>query len=583
MKRVIIFAAVLVFVGGLFSFGSSSVRGTEEQPPCTVIVQPGESIQAAIDAAPEGAVICLAKGEWEENIKIRKSLTLRGQSPEQTVIRAKAWGQPVVRISSSEEIHVVIEKLTVTGAKGQPDGHGIIVEGSAHATITGCTVSKNERDGIELRDSAQTSITGCTVSGNGYGIWLRDSAQATISGNVIEGNSGYGILSWSTGEVRGEENRLRDNGVDLGGNLPGTLRLPLVEATEVEILFPDERYPTLQHAVDALLPGGRLSLQKGEYTASLTITKELTVAAQEGAEVTLRARKEETPVLSLVGGAKLSARGLKVIGGWQGLLLGADAQATITGCTVSGNGYGIWLWGSSQATITGCSVSGNGFDGIELVDLAQATITQTTVSKNFVGIQLWGLAQATITGCTVSENRWNGIVLSGSAQATITESTVSGNEEDGVGLYELAQAAISGCTVSGNTWDGIELVDSAQATITGSTLSENGRDGIRLLGSGQATISGCTVSGNWYGIRLGNLAQATIEGNKIFGNKGYGVVLWERPCFDIDWKFEGYLTGRANTIPGPDEPEGNKGGAVCPDDLSFLATEEGGELDRREK
>jgi len=56
----------------LGAWGEGTLAAQEE---CTVIVQPGESIQAAIDQAQEGDVICLAEGTWVENVKIEKSLT----------------------------------------------------------------------------------------------------------------------------------------------------------------------------------------------------------------------------------------------------------------------------------------------------------------------------------------------------------------------------------------------------------------------------------------------------------------------------------------------------------------------------
>ncbi|MCD6135885.1 hypothetical protein J7J63_04145, partial [Candidatus Bipolaricaulota bacterium] len=40
-----------------------------------VHVQSGSSIQTAIDAAPAGATIELAKGEWRENLRIGKSIS----------------------------------------------------------------------------------------------------------------------------------------------------------------------------------------------------------------------------------------------------------------------------------------------------------------------------------------------------------------------------------------------------------------------------------------------------------------------------------------------------------------------------
>ena len=59
---------------------STNALLAQETPEYTITVQPGESIQAAIDKAPAGAVICLSAGVWEENIKIERSLTLRAQA-----------------------------------------------------------------------------------------------------------------------------------------------------------------------------------------------------------------------------------------------------------------------------------------------------------------------------------------------------------------------------------------------------------------------------------------------------------------------------------------------------------------------
>jgi len=46
--------------------------------------------------------------------------------------------------------------------------------------------------------------------------------------------------------------------------------------------------------------------------------------------------------------------------------------------------------------------------------------------------------------------------------------------------------------------------------------------------------------------------------------------------------FQGRIAGKKNTIPGREDPEGNRSGSLCPGQLLFLTTEEGGELDWRQ-
>jgi len=274
----------------------------QDQPECTVVVQPGESIRAAIDGTEEGAVICLAEGTWEENIKIEKSLTLRGVGPEQTVIDGIQEGFPVVWITTSEEAQTVsvrIEDLRITGGEGE------------------CA----DRD-------------------------------------------------------------------------------------------------------KSICPSGLL---------------------------------------------------------------------------------------------------------------------------------IQGMARVKVTDCAVSATARHGIKVT-SAQTVITDATISGNRNDGLVLV------------------------SGQATVSGSTISDNHLHGIRLWGSAQIEITNSTIHGNMRdGVRLASSSQATIVETKIAANRDYGVALFQRPCSSTDWIFSGHLAGRANTIPGPEEPEGNGKGAVCPEELDFLMTAEGGE------
>ncbi len=192
-------AASVAVALALLSVASGSVPWAQGQPDCTVTVKPGESIQKAIDGAKEGAVICLSAGTWQENIKITKSLTLRGAGQEQTVIDGVRRDYPVVWIwQTTQAISVKVEGLRIIGAEGGETGwcadllicaHGVLIHGSAQATISSSTISGNGSDGIELWGSAQATISSSTISGNGDdGIWLGDLAKITIQESTVQGN-----------------------------------------------------------------------------------------------------------------------------------------------------------------------------------------------------------------------------------------------------------------------------------------------------------------------------------------------------------------------------------------------------------
>jgi len=289
---------------------------------------------------------------------------------------------------------------------------------------------------------------------------------------------------------------------------------------------------------------------KGSWQENLKIEKALTLRGQGAQKTVIDGIQEGYPVVWVVGAQPIEVRleGLKVTGaeGWcadrpicaYGVLIQGTARAEITNSQISGNKAGIELGGSAQAEITNSTISGNEFDGIELLGTAQAKITNSTISENWdEGIKLLGPAQAEITNSTISGNRWAGIVLGGTAQ--------------------VAQVEITNSTISGNQGNGIELLGTAQAKITTSTISDNGADGIHLQSK----------------------AILRLTESHLLRNQGYGVSAHLPGCvedYQSEWRFTGEVSGRGNTIPGPAEPDGNKKGAVCPAELAFLMTKEGG-------
>jgi len=229
---------------------------------------------------------------------------------------------------------------------------------------------------------------------------------------------------------------MRGNGADLGGYAPASVRQPLVPQTERKELSVPGDYPSIQEAIDALAPGGTITVAPGTYEVGLTIWKPLTLHGAGKEKTVLKPLPNPTRrlIVSIIAGAKVTLEGLAV------------------------------------------------------------------------------------------------------------------TESGGDGLLLYGEASLKGLQILGNGWDGILMEDSSQATISGSKISGNGYNGIRMEDS----------------------SQATILANKIFENEGYGVVLYQRPCYDIYENFEGKVKGSRNEI------HDNGKGDVCPEELEFLKSEKGG-------
>ena len=65
-----------------------------------------------------------------------------------------------------------------------------------------------------------------------------------------------------------------------------------------------------------------------------------------------------------------------------------------------------------------------------------------------------------------------------------------------------------------------------------------------------------------------------MTGSAIWRNEGHGIRAYCEECFAPrffeDVAFNGQIAGYGNTIPGPDEEDGNGQGDICPEEYLFL-------------
>jgi parallel beta-helix repeat protein len=179
-----------------------------------IIVQPGNSIQTAVNNSNSGDTITIKPGTYTENIKITKgNLTIKSESgnPDNTIIKAKS---STVNVFFVQADNVKISGIKAIGASGSSysgiylsgcnkcviennklmsNGRGIYVASSKGCTISKNTLTGNGYYGIVLGSCTGTTISGNTASNDARGIHVGSSDDNTLSGNTVTSNSAYGI------------------------------------------------------------------------------------------------------------------------------------------------------------------------------------------------------------------------------------------------------------------------------------------------------------------------------------------------------------------------------------------------------
>ena len=181
MKR-----SVLILLGIFFLYCADAVLAT------TYYVNPGESIQSAIDSASYGDTVEVAAGTYVENITLKNGVALVGAGAASTTIDGAANGT-VVGCSISDP-NTVLSGFTIINGGGDIFGGGMY---NVHAspTIRDCVFSGNSADiggGMYNWDSAPV-IVNCVFSGNsadiGGGVYNNIDCSPTITNCTFSGNA----------------------------------------------------------------------------------------------------------------------------------------------------------------------------------------------------------------------------------------------------------------------------------------------------------------------------------------------------------------------------------------------------------
>ena len=179
---------------------------------CTVVVQPGENIQAALDSLPPaGGCVCLKTGRHEIRQPIRMSksnVVLKGESPGTRVTRNNGLSLLQISRPDNQRIsNVVVEQIhfEAAGVEAQPTllNSTLLVMGNGlDVTVQRCrfdvaelqdnrpnsTLPISPTIGIAVVNSRQITLLDNTLSLTLIGIWAEGCTACDFSNNQLLGS-----------------------------------------------------------------------------------------------------------------------------------------------------------------------------------------------------------------------------------------------------------------------------------------------------------------------------------------------------------------------------------------------------------
>lgn len=324
-KALTMVICILVFV-------ASSVILTQGETLTVCKTCKYQKIQEAIEDSSSGDVISIDEGTYRENIRIDKSLVLRGK--EHVTIKGTRKGYPIMILGGSE-VKVNVAGIKITEAGGgdcynlEEDlcPHGILVRGEAKVELENLEVEEVDTgvSGIEVTDSAQVAIKNSKISGNLYGLSVENNSIVKVDNAVIKENIAEGIL------------------VD--------------DSSSIQIS-------------DSTITGGMGGIMT--HSSSKMIFK--------GSRVT-----DTFSGIAVSDYSQAILRDSNITDNMSGLDFQSYAKGEVENCNLEDNTGGITVQGHSEVTVNKTRINGN-MRGVVLSDTTKTVLKSSLITNNTVGI-----------------------------------------------------------------------------------------------------------------------------------------------------------------------------------------------------
>ncbi len=526
MRKRSLLVVILVFVS--MSFAALSILPMHVKASVLYVGGTGPGnythIQTAIDDASPGDTIYIYNGTYYESIQVYKSLSLKGENRNTTIING-AFAQKVVHLTADS---INITEITVTNGGFDFDNAGIELDHVQNCRIAHNNISSNHWDGIRLVYSNDNTIINNTIVWNDLsGIYLYHSSNNTIDDNNISSNQDRGAVLHFSSNNTVVRNRISSN-VFLGIYLFSSARNAISDNVMIENgihIYGN----SLQHWNTHTMTNNTVNGKPVRYWKNVVGGKIPSGTGQAILSNCTNVVIENQNITNASVGIQLGfssdatiANNTVAFNNLHGIYLGHSANITIDNNTLLFNWYGVYFDYSDNNIATNNTAQDNG-DGIGLFYSMSNTLIHNALSKNQYGIHLSYSNNNAIANNTASENS-QGFFLYSAYNNTITDNSVSLSEWSGNWLYFSEGNTISNNTVIGGAM-GVSLDSSNNNTVVNNDFSTNSLCGVYVDSSDGNVVLNNTLSSNSDGISIWYSTGNSITKNKVSMSDNFGLTL----------------------------------------------------------
>jgi hypothetical protein len=441
-----------------------------------------QTISAAIAAARPGAMISVAAGRYEENLRIDKVVSIAAESGPGTVEVHAATG-PVLQVAA-EGAHLSGLRL------GATDDQQVAVDvARGEVGLDACGVVGNAWTAVLARLQGALALRGCAITNPaGAGVVITSSARSSMEDTEVRGTGSSAVVVTERGSVvmrRCVVHEPKGNGLCVNGNSHAVVEgCEIVGAGKPSVVVEQEGSATISGLlgrdcanVDLYLTGS------GEVTVT---DSTFTAAAVQSVHVT--------------GGAAPTFRGCAFTGaGRNGIQVSGGSAPRFEDCTVADTPIGLVVDGGASPRFSSVEITG----------------TQQSAALFDDG------AVVHATGLTTHSESGTGVIVRGGSRLELRDALVRGG---GIVVGKGVAATFADCELVDAPVDALLVGAGGTVTATRIRVRSAGRHGVSVEDGGRASLRECEVTGSTEdGIRLDTRDPVVVSQCVVRGSGGIAL------------------------------------------------------------